>query len=272
MNDSTDEEKKNRRAKGRLSKYIDDQKEAEGRLPLVHITRSFVFEDIIDGNHLEPQHCKVFNEKLLYFFYGRPAFRPHGNNNGQLEFSWPIVFVVHPDKIAKIRRVMPFDSGAFAAKLYEEYFDKDSRLSDFILNGSFETVRKIVGAFNQDHNEYFFGGSRKNVEVPHRQYEVQGLHELSRNPAQKKDGSAGDERSSTIEIQISDRFDLSDALLAIILPTAYLDDADIRDAITRWNVPTVLNYDALNAMPGQTWSGQIYQIIIDFYRKQGFLR
>jgi hypothetical protein len=62
-----------RKASKRLRDFIGNFTPAGELLPLMHITRAYSFDDILDGDTLEPQDCDVFGEKLIYLFYGRPA-------------------------------------------------------------------------------------------------------------------------------------------------------------------------------------------------------
>ena len=43
-------------------------------LPLTHVTRGILAEDIIRKGSVEPSACKLFGEPLVYFYYGRPAY------------------------------------------------------------------------------------------------------------------------------------------------------------------------------------------------------
>jgi hypothetical protein len=258
-----------RRAVGRLRKFISLQSATDGHLPLVHITRAYSFDEILQGDTLEPGDCEIFNEKLIYLFYGRPAYRAKEGNNARLEFEWPIVFVFDPEKLAFIKRVFPFDTGAFAQKLYTEFFDKRSELSDFALEPSIESAKKFVATFYQSNNEYYQGGSKKNVEIPLRQFEAQGVHELARLPGLQ---GARDERSSAIELQISQAISFKDALIAIVLPSPYLDDPEILSALNRWNVKEVHSYTTLHNMSGEAWVGEIYAIVYRLYKRLGFIK
>lgn len=80
---------------------------------------------------LEPANCPVFREKIIYLFYGCPAYRAQHGNNARLKFEWPIILIFNPNKIEPIHRVFPFDTGAFEKKLYKEFFDEKSELLDF---------------------------------------------------------------------------------------------------------------------------------------------
>ena len=263
-----------RKASGRLQKFIAAQPPSAGQLPFVHITRAYRFDDILTGDELEPSYCGVFKEDLIYFFYGRPAYRAKDGNNARLEFEWPIVFIFDPTKIPDIKRIFPFDSGAFADRIYEEFFDPNSQIMDFSLQPDVETPAKVVGTFYQNHEEYYSGESRRNVNIPQRQFEAQGIHELSRLPGVQGTQTRHrlrDERSSAIEIQVGRTVSLKDALLAIVLPEPYLGDAEIQQALSRWNVAEIHTYATLHNLGGEAWVGQIYGLVRNIYKKLGFL-
>lgn len=260
-----------RRADGRLAKFVRRQPLAKGTLPLIHTTRAYSFDGMLIGNYLKPTKCPVFDEPLLYFFYGRPAYRARSGNNGRLEFDWPIVFVFDPSKVPDLTRVFPFDSGAFELGFYEEFFSNDSRLEDFALEPTFKSARRIVGGFYRDNEEYYTGMSRKNVAVGLRQFEAQGILELSRLPGTQILQGKRDERSSAIEVQIGEAVSFKDALLAVVLPEPYLDDAAVVSALARWEVSRIETYSPLQNTSGDVWVGQIYEITRRILEKLGYL-
>jgi hypothetical protein len=263
-----------RPAEGRLNEFIQGQAPADGILPLIHITTCYDFDRITRGNSLSPQHCDVFNEELTYLFYGRPAYRAKDGNNARLEFEWPIIFLLDPEKISPIKRVFPFDSGAFKLGYYRDFFHVQSKISDFVLEPTIDSVRKIVGAFYVSHAEYYSGSTRKNVELPLRQFEMQGVYELSRIPG-VQGGHPGkptrDERSSAIEVQVADPINLKEALIAIILPEPYIGDPVTQDALARWGVTEIHAYTTLHNMGGEAWVGQVYEKTRELFKRLGYL-
>jgi hypothetical protein len=259
---------KKRRAKGRFRDFIGGQDTAEGILPLTHITRAFSFDDMLDGDGLEPEPCDVFGEELIYLFYGRPAYRARDGSNARLEYSWPVVFIFDPKEVQSVKRVFPFDTGAFKNGRYNGFFDERNVRNDFELHPTIESARQIVGTFYQDHTEYFTGLSRKNVDLPIRQFEAQGIHEMAKLP-----GDSRDERSSAIEVQISDFINFRDSLLAIVIPDVYLDDSETISALKNWQIDfdNIRTYQTLHNMGGEAWIGQIYAIVRNLYEKLGYL-
>src|SRR4051794_38754532 len=119
---------KARKAIDRLRRFLASYSSTPGFLPFTHITRAYSFDEMLDGETLEPTLCDVFKEPLVYLFYSRPAYRAKQGNNARLEFEWPIVFLFDAEKIAPIKRVFPFDSGAFSLGLYEAFFDRKAKI------------------------------------------------------------------------------------------------------------------------------------------------
>jgi hypothetical protein len=273
--DSSHHRSPKRRAEGRLNRLILQQTPVAPALPLVHITRAYAFDEILEGDTLDPKECGVFKEQLTYLFYGRPAYRAKDGNNARLEFEWPIVFIFDPQRLSAIRRLFPFDTGAFALGIYDHFFAKDSRVEDFVLDPTLDAATKIVGALYVNNEEYYLGGTRKNVDIPHRQFELQGLYELARLPGIQGASSMWqkrDERSSAIEIQFDQPLPLTDTLIAVILPKPYMDDSDIKDALQRWRVKEIETYGTIHNIGGEAWVGQIYAIVQRLYDRLGYFK
>ncbi|MET3910703.1 hypothetical protein ABID59_005062 [Bradyrhizobium sp. S3.3.6] len=264
-----------RLAYGRFNEFIQAQEPAVGTLPLIHISRGYVFDAIVRGDFLTPQLCEIFQKKLTYTFYGRPAYRAKDGNNARMEFEWPIIFVLDPTKVGSLYRIFPFDTGAYALGLYKPFFDPRSDILDFALAPSIESARKLVGTCYLSHEEYYCGYSRKNIEIPIRQFEIQGVAELSRLPG-VQNGALGtrvrDERSSAIEVQINKPISLKESLLAIVLPAPYMGDPLTQAALARWGVTEVHDYSTLHNMGGEAWIGQVYQIVDQVLKRLGFLK
>jgi hypothetical protein len=86
----------------RFANYIMSNDASAGVLPLVHTTRAYSFDQMLGGDTLEPVDCPIFKEKLIYLFYGQPAYRAKDGRNARLQFEWPIIFIFDPSKITAI--------------------------------------------------------------------------------------------------------------------------------------------------------------------------
>ncbi|SEK00155.1 hypothetical protein SAMN05518849_1256 [Sphingobium sp. AP50] len=88
-----------------------------------------------ESETLDPVPCPVFNkEPLIYFFYGRPAYRASAQiqSNG-LDAYAPICIIMKPDA-ADPRRIFPFDSGAFHHHLLADFTHHRMMKEDFELD------------------------------------------------------------------------------------------------------------------------------------------
>lgn len=267
--------KRKRRAEGRLRAFIEANQADDSILPFTHITRAYAFDEILQCDELVASECDVFNERLIYLFYGRPAYRAKNGNNARMEFEWPIVFIFDPNSIGEIKRIFPFDTGAFHQELYRSFFDPSAEIDDFSLTPSLISLSQFVQTFYQGNDEYYSGYSRKNVDIPLRQFEAQSIQEMSRLPGvQTKVGnSLRDDRSSAVEIQVDHPISLSQALLAIVLPDPYIGEPDIQAALKRWNVEQeVYSYATIHNQSGEAWVGAIYEIVKNVYKKLGYLK
>lgn len=118
-------------------------------LPINHIANLSFLETIVSSQSLKVDYlldeCEVFNEHLLYFFYGKPSFRLNDIS------AYPICFVFKKAP-HKAYMAFPFDSGAFYHKRMEAYFDSlELTIKDFEISGENEITSKII--------EHFFDGN-----------------------------------------------------------------------------------------------------------------
>jgi hypothetical protein len=115
-----------------FSDYIQKQEMVPNELPMVHTTEYFRLPSIQSSNTLQASACKVFGEPLLYFFYGRPAYRDASQTSPTRDVGfYPICFVFRPGTIAKgAKRLYPFDSGASQSGFVRACYPTDQRFSE----------------------------------------------------------------------------------------------------------------------------------------------
>lgn len=258
----------------RFREFIENAALTDDVLPLVHTTSAYSFMDICDGDEIRPTECTHFEEELIYLFYGRPSYRTQKSINSTIGFNYPFVFIFDPQRITDIVSVFPFDSGAFFFELYTKFFDKNSKVYDFELPPDLASANRTVNAFYQSHEEYMRGPSRKNIEIASRDFEARGVHELARLPpylSNEEEDVARDERSSSIEIQTNSPIDIKSAIFGIVVPSPFLNEPDVVEALDRWDVQMIRTYEVFEFHSPGTWIAQIYQEIRDAYVELGFL-
>ena len=267
--------KNTRPAKTRLVELVSSVEEPmDARIPLVHTTDAYRFDEVLGTGVLVPTLCDVFEEKLLYIFLGRPAYRTRQQNNDRLHFDLPIVVILNPDGISvEPVRIFPFDTGAFESGMYKRYFHKDTEVMDFSLGSDRGNASKFISIMYQNFREYFIGETAKNVDIPYGSYEAEGLHELARAPADPSaDGKAPpDERSSSVEFQFDSNIPLVGNTLAVIMPQQYLDRDNILQSVHALSPKYVETYEVISKSGAREIAGSIYEITRQIYRKEGLI-
>lgn len=216
-----------------LRDFIKDVADEQGRLPLVHSTDLFRFQQIRLSGKLSTAECPVYQgEKLLYFFYGRPSYRPH-LTEGPLDarsFA-PVCMVFNHELANHAMRVMPFDSGAFHHQRTHPPIHEGMTREDFELTVNTNAPMKLITTF--------FGSERDYLDE--KPAPVEGIDEWADFHVDayyrliRRGGNQGsDERISAIELQFDRAVPLARQLMAVILPAPYLDRPGIREQIEGW--------------------------------------
>ena len=201
-------------------------------LPLVHTSRAEFLNAFVSAQAIAPRLCPVFQENLIYLFYGRPAYRSaKGGLAGDEIALCPICFVFKPNTVSrKAVRVFPCDTGAVRGNRFQPHLTSND-LPELELDPRIESARKLVPMLFKTNKSYFFGraisASRFSDGSP--PFRFQQLL-LAKGPA------GFDDRKSAIEIQVRESVSLRDQLSFVVLPMEFLDDLAIRKAILEdWN-------------------------------------
>lgn len=258
----------------RLRDTVTQTEPTIGDLPLVHTSDAYRLQDILTAKSLLPTLCNVFEEELLYLFLGRPAYRTRKQTNDNIHFDLPVVIILKPEaSLPTPKRIFPFDTGAFSNHFYDRYFHPDTNIFDFEIGVSLDDARRFASHLYSTNREYFIGATRKNVEVPFGQFELEGLYELARAPADPslENPVPPDERSSSIELQFDREIPLKGNILAIVIPQQYLDDSDVVASIRSLDPLHIETYEVISKMGARELAGSIYEIVRQIYKKSGYL-
>lgn len=237
-------------------------------LPLVHTAPAHLLREIIVSKSLIPRECPVFcGEELLYLFYGRPSYKV--NAVTPKDWLMPICFVVKMSSLKSIKRIFPFDSGAFRASRHPDYI-RTFDIGQFEVCGSGDPS-KIVGAFFRTVKDYF-------KLTPKSEREFMDEHSLSimdheiralRDLAGDSSLPGIDDRRFCVEIQTEDTIELTaENAQAVILPYDYLEDPAVVEFITKDLEATPLPYDCFN-LTSSEHTAIIYSKVLEFLRLQG---
>lgn len=229
-------------------------------LPLVHTTESQYLHLICRDGKLEPQPCSIFEIRLIYFFYGRPAYhRKFWSRSTGPQLS-PVCFVLKPNCLATdYHSIYPFDSGAAHGNMFSPYIE-GADLKDFQLSNIASTLGTLSNHFFASNADYF-DAKPAGVDLP------------TSTPANVAkyvslishyDSVDYDHRRSAIEITVRNAVELKDKLMTIVLPFAMLQDATIRRVILEeWGLRP-LTYNTAHGQIVSEYVGVIKQRVRDF--------
>jgi hypothetical protein len=244
-----------------------------GVLPLVHSTRAYHLKGIVGSNKIIATPCDVFTPEMLsYFFVGRLAYKYREDSSEAEYWELPCCFIFDFTSVCDIRRVFPFDSGAFHRNRYPGYINQMS-LAEFEASSAPETASRIIGAFFGDVRSYFALKSR-NQNTFETEFslgvfdaEIKALHRLAREKAP----ASFDDRRFSIEIQSSSDIDLQlTKPLAVVAPAPYFDDINFLDHVQNKWTAVPLPYPVYSLSVGQYYHA-IYERVETFFKTKGLL-
>lgn len=245
-----------------IMKYISDNADYSvlpDILPVMHSCDGFDCEKIIVDKQLKPTLCPVFNEELLYFFYGKPSY-PIGEKekyNRTDNLCCPVCFIIDIDKI-DIYRVFPFDSGAFNSKMYLQFIHRHMQINEFELDNNCNAIRAYISVVFETNVKYLRGISGPKVDE--NTYVNSLLKMLSANGAFEID-----ERSNTIEVICKKAIDISKEVRGIVLPENLKRKQIICDFIDNNNI-NYRTYEVRNMTAPTRYNETVFQLVMQFIK------
>jgi hypothetical protein len=259
----------------RVRDYVNEFPTAEPILPLTHAAALSVFRTITSGDSITPKWCKRMGEPVTYLFYGKPAYRTPATPSELLSWNIPIIFVIDPMISLDIRRVVPFDSGAFVDGLYGSIFPEDAKIAAFELDNEVDSARRYVSAFFGDNASYFSGRSPNNVRFGDFDFELQGIQFLANRIGEipKPDGGKIDERSASVELQIASAISIPDHVKYLLVPDSLLGSRLFWRTVKSWGLEKsqIESYYRANGPGPGAWYGQMYAKLKELLERDGVL-
>jgi hypothetical protein len=205
-------------------------------LPLIHTSRCEFLNAFATSHTIEPHQCDVFNEDLIYLFYGRPAYRSRqGSQYGDPIALCPLCFVFKPRTISRsIHRIFPCDSGAVSKSTFEPELHPND-LHELELDPVIASAQRLVSLIFQSNKDYFYGRVKPGIAFPN------GTASQRYSNLLLRPGPVDfDDRKSAIEVQLDQTISLKGQLMFVVLPREFLEDPMVRDTIsTIWGCDAV---------------------------------
>jgi len=247
--------------------FIATQQPVDSALPVTHITDGFAFRSVLTSGQLEVEACTVFeNEPLLYLFYGRPAYRVNSQVlSSAIDAYAPGCFILRPSTAQRPRRVFPFDTGAFHAERFSEAMHRKMMRDDFALEPDTASARQLIGLFFGTNDRYMRNDPIQDVALPGLAFEASSYHALINS----RHENVFDERISAIEIQLDHPLPLGGNVEAVVMPDRFAIH-EVLEAVQAMGA-IALPYDYIARLRPEAYTGNIYQLVRDYYRQQGYL-
>lgn len=247
-------------------KLIMDQAPLEDELPCIHTTDGLGFRSIIREGHISTDQCPVFNEPLLYLFYGRPSYRVNSQILATAIRAYaPVCFILKPGIITSPHRVFPFDSGAFHNDLFRDSMHRKMQRDDFALEPDPASPQRLIRLFFGDNDRYYRNQPIAELQLPPLAFEASSYHALIND----RQENSYDERISSVELQIAEELPLGGAVEAVVLPDAFIVPEVIAslDAISAKAIP----YSFIDRLRPESYASSIYTVVRDYYLRRGYL-
>tara|TARA_R110000744_G_scaffold380483_2_gene501416 strand:+ start:4588 stop:5349 length:762 start_codon:yes stop_codon:yes gene_type:complete len=234
-------------------------------LPIFHSCDSLFFKKIITERCIKVRDCKIFDEKLSYFFYGKPAYKSR-EVNSKLSSFLPTSFILDLDNLDSLKRMAPFDTGAFADNLFDRYMHPAMTIYDFLLTPKKETLLKLVSFFYGNNENYLKAKLKPSFTCDSMEFEVESYKSMIIETAI----STSDERKTSIEIQsVKDVSIESGILKAIILPSSFLASPNIESLMKEVEFE-ILPYEDFGQLSNNHYN-DVFRLTREYFENNSFI-
>lgn len=215
-----------RSARPGFRKWVDEQAApAWPQLPLTHIAKSLIAEDIAASGVVDVAECQVFKRPLTYLFYGRPAYKVRGDGAIKLPSACPTCFIFDPKLVEAALSIHAFDTGAFHARMYKHSLMEEMRVEDFSLEKDTSRLNKLIAAVFGSPEDYFDGViPDDSVDAKSKKWEFLAQSYLSLLVS--KGRNEPDDRIGSIEAIFDAPIPLDPHLKAVIVPHVIWGDGN----------------------------------------------
>ena len=207
-----------------------------------HTTDAYVLRNLIEYECFQPQQCEYFNERLTYFFYGRPAYKTRRDENIRHTANAPITIILKPEIVSYAKNIYPFDTGAFWTKRYAKWMHSKMDLSSFnvsmVSNAQFKHVKGFYGS-NLSYFDCIASVQKENLIGEFEAEAIAGL-------ISDQNSDDADDRKITFEISTDQSVPFTNKYIdTIVGPKSLLSASWFNDFISKSKinfVPYDLNY------------------------------
>lgn len=237
--------------------------------PWVHSAPSAKLISILEQEKLLAIKCNVFkSEKLCYLFVGRAAYKGKDSLNPEA-WQLPSVFVMRFNNPPPLKRIHPFDTGAFQRGRMPDYLTM-FELDDFNVGSDHDQIGRLISLY--------FDAPRRYVDRSALDQEkLKDEHLLNMSHSRVlavsklyKEGSTKnyDDRAAAIELQVEQDIPLKkENLLGVVVPEEYMRTPGVRETLL--NLTQVIETYRLLPLSISQHYGSIYDCVERGYKRAG---
>lgn len=246
---------------------LDTLSKQEELLPLFHSCDAYWARAIINEKKIKPLFCKVFNEELAYLFYGRPAYKNSNRESSKINSLFPITFIIKSNSICDIKRIAPFDTGAFSNNLYQNFMHSGMRLDNFLLSPNIDNIPKFIAFFFGTNDAYFNGEPKSEIYYDEMDFEIESYFQLIRAAWITK----ADDRKATVEVQIKQDFCITKHVIeAIVIPSHLASSRFVQDTVIEEWGAEVIKYKSFG-VPSDNNYTLLLHLVQEYLIRKGLL-
>lgn len=240
-------------------------------LPLTHGTTAYKLRKILQDEKLSVsfEACETLGEKLLFTFYGRPAYKVSpGNTPLRQGVSAACYIILNPNLLEHCFIMHALDTGAFTADLLNQEVDEDLKFSNFELDPSITRASDLIKYYFGNNEAYYDCSSKIGLSIDQFDFEAFAYYALlnSRNT-----NAIIDERNSTIEVAFDKDIPLSDkTVLGILIPDTFSQHSTFQ----KWNETgeiKIATYHLTHHYSADQHVSRVSDAMREFYISEGFL-
>lgn len=240
-------------------------------LPLTHKITCFEAIDVLQSDCIIPVDCDVFyGKKLIYLFYGIPAYEIAQGIGSRKDFSYfPVCFLLRHDNIT-LGNVFPFDSGAFKEGLYNTYMNNKMQLYDFALKADIDYIRNFISTFYDSNRDYYKGNTKEMVFKLNYEPVIDYYIDSYIKMITKTEETKIDARAHTIEIITENPIPLKENLIAIFAPRDFFRKFTGFKKYCGNNIE-IIEYNTFNFDPPSSYNAIIKNLVYEFLEREKLL-
>jgi len=202
-------------------------------MPLTHITKGIVLQDIIRSKSIDPSNCDTLNQDANFFFYGRPAYRVSGDGTIEVEAACPTCLIFNSAMISQADKIHAFDTGAFGKRMYKHILLDEMQLVDFSLGNDTSRPNKLIHRVFGTRLAYFDADTtdalRSDSGAESWEYHAKAYLDLINSPGRNEP----DDRVCTIEVVFGGSVDINAHLMAIVVPHTHWSSTKKRHTLKK---------------------------------------